>query len=284
MIKNIYESDKVIDFVWKMSQNKEYSSYPRRDTLDEVREDIEKAISQKNNNIIAYYNKDLLVGVCSYFWIEEEKYSQTTIFLIQDDYEEIANKFINYIRKELLGYELLIGISTYNENANQFFIKNEIECIESSIVAVLDDLQLIFKNRNISIEIIDIKGFQEYAIFHDKYAVPSEIYYDSKNLLKEIEKFRIFVYKKNGEIQGSIFIKVGEIINEVFGLFINKEFRKKGIEIALISEMLINIYNEFSELKKILYFIDENSLDEINAAFENGFKIKDKWFSSKNSG
>lgn len=63
---------------------------------------------------------------------------------------------------------------------------------------------------------------------------------------KDIERFRILAFRKDGEIHGSIFVKTFKDGAEVYGLFIDKEHKNRGIECALLDEMLANLYNEMS--------------------------------------
>lgn len=78
----------------------------------------------ENFNIIAYYHQDVLCGVYFYFWRSDEKYAQASGFLIREDYGQIADKFINYISKQLPGYELFIGVPFTNKSANEYFKKS----------------------------------------------------------------------------------------------------------------------------------------------------------------
>jgi len=105
------------------------------------------------------------------------------------------------------------------------------------------------------------------------------MYYNSKNLQKDIDRFRVFVFRQNEGIHGSIFVKalLDPKEKEVFGLFVDEEYKNNGIENILINEMLMQLYNEFGALKEIVYFIDEDCTDELNSALAAGFEIKDHY-------
>lgn len=277
MIKTVQRLDEVMSFVQELSGNDLYASYPRMNSTKKLKEEIQKSIDFENRNIISYYHKNVLCGVCFYFWISDEKYVQTLGFLINEDYDKIADEFISYISKQLPHYELFIGVPFTNKNANEYFIKRNIECIEDSIVTRMRNLKPRTNQRYDCIEEINKNNFSEYAVFHDKYAILEGMYYNSKNLLKEIKRFKIFAFKQNGEIHGSIFVKADKEISEVFGLFVDEEYKSKGIESILIDEMLMQLYNEFGSINEILYFIDEDCPDELNSALAAGFEIKEKY-------
>lgn len=277
MIRVVNDVDEVIEFTWELSRNNLQASYPRLNSKFDVKNEIEKSIIKENFNTIAFYNKNKLFGVCSYFWIEDERYAQTTIFIIDDGYKNIADEFINYLGRELRGYELFIGVPNTNKYAIEYFKEKGVKCVENSIVTKKDGLSKNLNLRCEFIEKIDKTNFIDYSLFHDRYAISNDIYYNSENVYKEIENFRIYVYTKDKEIYGSIFVKIGKKISEVIGLFIDKRYRNKGIEYILLNEMLAELYNEFGTVKEILYFIDKDSIDEMDIALQAGFEIVEEY-------
>lgn len=277
MIKKVTDIKEVLDFVWGLGQNGLYSSYPRKKSIEEVEKEIKAAIHNDNYNIIASYKDDVLNGVCIYFWVDDDNYAQTTEFLIQEDYEQIADKFIGYIRKELSGFEFLIGVPLTNQDANQYFQKRNIECIEVSTDTRLYNLNEQHNSPNTQVERLEENKFEEYTLFHDKHAVPNGMYFVSKNIKKYLNKFRIFVYRQEGEIHGSIFVQLYEGGAEIFGLFIDEEYKEKSIESMLIQEMLRELYEELGSIKEMIYFIDDNELDELKAAINAGFRVEDRY-------
>lgn len=277
MIKTIQRIDEVMDFAWKLSSNNLQASYPRINSIEELKIDIEKAINLENRNIIAYYDGDVLCGVCFYFWISDEKYAQTAGFLIKGDYDQIADEFISYIGKQLPEYKLFIGVPFSNKNASEYFRKKNIGCIDDSIVTRINNLEPHTNQEYDCIEEINKDNFKEYAEFHDKHAIPAGIYYNSRNLQQKIECFRTFAFRQAGEVHGSIFAKADKEISDVIALFIDEEYKNMGIESMLINEMLRRLYNEFGSIKEVLYFIDEDAEDELKFALNAGFEIKEKY-------
>ncbi len=277
MIKIINNIEEVLDFIYSLSVNDLYASYPRRNIRENIKDEVETSIREANCNVLGYYNQDELCGVCIYFWRLDQKYAQTIYFLINKHFEKIAEEMINYIRNQLPGYELYIGFPFSNKIANQYFIENNIECIESSIVTNLYNLELIDIEKKDNLYKVDIHSFDEYAIFHDKHAIPLKMYYDSSNLKKELNRFGIFTYKHNNLIYGSIFAKFDKELSDVVGLFIDEEYKNKGIESMLLSEMLVQLYNECGAVKEVLYFIDEDSNEELKTALNQGFKVKENY-------
>lgn len=277
MIKTIELSEEIIDFVWELSSNDSYASYPRIKSIDEAREQIERFIVSETANVIACYDGDVLCGICGYYWESEECYAQTAQFLIKECYDRTAQEMLSYMRNKLKGYELLIGFPTTNKEAINYFEKSNLECCESSFDTRLYDLNITSKQQHSCIKKITDSNFHEYDAFHDKYAMASGMYYNSRNLKKDIKEFQILVFTKDEEIHGSIVTKVWKNGAEVFALFIDEEYKNKGIENILINEMLSQLYYEFGALDEILYFINEGCDDELKVALDLGFEIQDNY-------
>lgn len=277
MIKAINEREKVMNYAWNLCKDDLHTSYPRLNSIEKVKEHIEKAIDFEYEKIIACYRRDALCGVCIYFWKPNEKYAQTTMFLIKDNYDEIADEFITYIGEQIPGYDLLIGVPFSNNNANNYFKKRNITCIESSIDTRLYDLRSHINLKHNLVERITKDNFKEYQVFHDKHAIPLEMYYNSKNLKKDIDKFRVFAIKKYEVFHASIFVKVFGDSAEIFGLFIDDEYKYKNIERILIDEVLMQLCSELGILKEIIYFIDEDNTKELDTALAAGFSVSDTY-------
>lgn len=68
-ITQVGNIDDFLDFVYKLSTNNETA---KKSLLNSMRSD--------NKNLFVIYEKNNLVGVFGYYWIDEDKYIQTTIF------------------------------------------------------------------------------------------------------------------------------------------------------------------------------------------------------------
>jgi len=99
----------------------------------------------------------------------------------------------------------------------------------------------------------------------------------SKNLKRELERFRILALRKADRTYGSIFAKIFAKTNsaEIFGLF--SEGENLGEKDALISHLLVQLYNEFGSLEEIIFFIDEEDSAELSLALNAGFEVNDRY-------
>lgn len=277
MIKTINRIEDILDFTWTLSKDDGRASYSRMKTKNEVKIQIERAFREDNYNIIASYDNEVLNGVCLYFWLSDDKYVQTKVFLINKNYNQIAEEFIDQIKKDLPGYELLIGLPFSNIVANEYFRERGFDCVDSCIVTELKDLHKKTYETHDQVTLVTKDDYKEYATFHDRFALPLGMYFNSENLYKDIERFKIFVYREHGIIHGSIFVKCLKDSAEVFGLFINEKYLNMDIENILINHMLKELQTEYTQAPEFLYFVDEESKEELSYAQTAGFKTKENY-------
>lgn len=197
---------------------------------------------------------------------------QTTIFLIEENYEVIANIAIKHMKKNKEQYKFLIGMPAENKLATN--------CLGSIGTLIEDSNNLILKSFPDEIEkdkhVIEITkdNYEVYINFHDKYALKYEMYWNADNLMKEIAKFVIYAYFAEGKIMGSIFAKKGEMDQEIFGLFVDTE--DLSIYEGLLYEVVVYL-KEHSKRMKTTYFIDSNELIEMANAKQMGFSIQETY-------
>ena len=276
MIKVINAIDDIIDFTWALSCSKETSSYPTLESVQDVKNALELGINRDNSEILGYYDDGRLTGVCVYYWIEEDQYTQTTLMVAKGAYDLAFSGFLDTIRKKRSGYEMMLGFPASNKQAEDFFNKNNIACVDASTKTILEGT-LDIHVQNDLIERIHEENYDQYAVFHDKYALPYEMYFNAANLKKSFDSFMVFAYKDQNQFVASIFIKTGSASPEVFGLFIDEPFKGQGIAKQLMEVMLSRLYEEMDRIERIFFFIDDQSDDELNAALSLGFDIKDEY-------
>lgn len=277
MIEVVKKIDKVFEFAWRLSNDDQKASYPRISSKKQLESEMNARVADKDSELLAIYDHRQLIGLCFYFWEVKDKYAQTTGFLIEKEYEHTADKFLQYLHQRLPGYQLHVGVPPTNQEANAYFVKKKAECIEKSIVTRLHDLKKVPKGQGDFLERINGVNFAEYAIFHDQHAIPSEMFWHSENLKAQLDRFRVYALRQEGQICASIFASLIKGSAEIFSLFLDKEYENKGLEFVLIQGLLERLNDELGTIEEICYFIDDNSSVELTAALKAGFKIEDEY-------
>lgn len=277
MIVEIKETSVILEFIWRISQDKTKNSYPKFQSKDDLKQTIERANKSDTQKVIGCFQHNKLKGVSIYSWEKNDIDAQTIVFMIEDEYVFIANEIIDYIKKELPGYKLLIGVPFENVSANTYFRTLRVKCIESCYDTRLRQRSCCDYEVHQQIEPLNLPEIAEYAVFHNRFENKFEMYWTSERLKEHANKFRIYIYRNNGKINGSILVKKYNEGAEVFGLFLDKESKNQGLERELIRYMLKSLYEEYSDIKEIVYFIREKERNELEAALEAEFEIQDTY-------
>lgn len=99
MLKLISKNDVsiAVDFAWKLSRNPETSSYPLYNEKSKLEENFEGSFLKDNNILLGYYKNNKLIAIIQFFFIQSEKYIQTTGIYISTNYNEVMDKLISII-------------------------------------------------------------------------------------------------------------------------------------------------------------------------------------------
>lgn len=271
-IEVLTESKDITEFVLNKSIDSNTASYIRLHTMNDVINTLDREIKNEFGELFAIYEDEKLQGVFSYFWIDTEKYIQTTVFVIEDNYNAVADMAVEYMKKNKDKYKLFIGIPAENTLAVSF-LENKGKLVENSVNLRLDNYNSDYvKNDNVIK--ISKDNFIVFEQFYEKYAIKHNMYWNSKNLYNDIDKFDIFSYVHKDEIIGVIFAKNGKSSQEVYGLFTDSEDSK--VYNGLLRE-LINCFVSNSDRLRVTYFIDRNEGMELRNAKEFGFQLQDTY-------
>lgn len=198
--------EQMIDFAWELGKRAETASYPRPSSRAQLLERLQKAVHPDQEGALGYYAGGLLQGICTYFWDPQERYAQTTLFLLErSGYPQAADEFTAFLRDRLGGYELLVGVSAANDAAVSYLQDRGFVCVEASIDTRLARWRRQTVDQAIVVEAIGPASFGEYAAFHDQHALPLEMYWHSKNIQRELERFRILAVRQ-GARSGPAFL------------------------------------------------------------------------------
>lgn len=273
-IKQLKKEDiiSIIDFVYHLSIDNKTASYSRMRTKDKIENELIRRTENPKSNLFGVYSDEEIVGVCAYYWLKEDNYIQTTIFVFDRPTKKILFESINYIKQNRERYRLLIGIPAENKSLAEL-LKQLGKQIEHSANLIYDKNEIKQKCTKNIIE-VNANNFIVYHAYHNKYALKHEMYWSSENLLKAINRFRIFCYLKDDVIIASIFYSRGNKHQEIFGLFSHSN--ERNIYKLLLNQVLKQIESE-SEKVEVTYFVDMNEGVELAAAKEVGFRRQDTY-------
>src|SRR5690606_817890 len=132
---------------------------------------------------------------------------------------QAADEFTAVLRGRLRGYELLVGVSAASDAAAGYLQDPGLVCVEASIDSRQGRWRRHSVDQELAVQATCRASSGEYAAFHDQHALPLEMYWHSKNIQRELERFRILAVRQGGEIRASIFARTYPGGAEIIGHF-----------------------------------------------------------------
>lgn len=266
--------NEILDFSWETYCQKENSSYHRYESKEKLKEAFERTIEHLEDKLLACFENQKLVGVLKLMVERNNKYLQSSGIYVQDNHKMIYSLFINYLTEHYSGYEIYFGYPNENKMAIHIMEELKADCVDSCMNMQVTKREFVFYPTTYNINEITIDSFEQYASFHDKFN--SDIYWNSSRMKENFKDWKIYVIKQADKIIAGIFIGMWNKFDaEIFGISIEDSDREKGYILSLLS------YSVFDVLKCgkncVTYFIDENSIEDYEAASLLGFKLIDHY-------
>ena len=253
-------------------------SYPRFTKISDIFRELEYSIEFMATQSLVAEENSKIVGLLTYFWDEDEKYIQITFLVIKNKDIKVFEKLISHIKNDHQGYSINLGLSQTCWLNDEDYFKENAQIIEHS--HVLEAKNISESKREIEgLRVLTKEDFPKYEAFHDIFA--KDMYYNSKNLLRDFDRFRVFVKENQSEIIGSLLIKIyGEnpCKGEIFGLFIDENQEKSKLCDELLKAMANSLLDEFGKIATIKYFVEVDKKIELERALANGFEKLDTYF------
>lgn len=268
---------KVRDILDLAIKDESHFSYPRFSKISDIFRELEYSIEFMATDTLVAEENGEINGLATYFWDQDEKYIQITFLVIKNKDIKVFEKLISHIKNAHEGYAINLGISHTCWLNDEDYFKENAQIIEHS--HVLEAKNINEKTEEIEgVKVLSKEEFQKYQAFHDKFA--KDMYYNSKNLLRDFDKFRVFVREDKSEITGSLLVKIyGEnpCKAEIFGIFLEDSPEKAKICDKLLKAMVNSLIDEFGKISTIKYFVEVDKKIEPDAAIENGFEKLDTY-------
>lgn len=245
----------------------ENRSYPLLLTEEEIASELLARAGDENACLLGYYDEKL-AGLMSLFTVPENQYLQTTLFTAGS--AAAYETFLAYIQKNYPGLEANVGVATENVVAARALIDAGFTLAEASADMRLDRADFVrAAAAEIAVERVHAASFDEYALFHDAHF--RDIYWSAARLRKKAKNWRIFSLKRDGALVGGLFMtaRFNKNTAEIYGMA--AEEGDAELATALLSQTLCAAFEEDAALDAVIFFVDENELDNLRAALSCGF-------------
>ncbi|MDL2292259.1 hypothetical protein LJC17_01505 [Acholeplasma sp. OttesenSCG-928-E16] len=135
------EFDVYVDYIYKLTQQFETSSFPTYldgiKTKEDFFEDSKNGMEREDEVILLYLNSNNIVkGWIHFFFEPNELYLETRSFCIDGYYDEAVDDFQKYLINDFYNYEISIGLPNQNTSAISSFLKSDYKIIEETDVMI----------------------------------------------------------------------------------------------------------------------------------------------------
>ena len=264
------EFNRYTDFAYALALDLTKSGYPTY--CDGVKtktmfvERSLKAFDRETEQMLLFELEGEVQGLIHYFWIPDDHYLETCLFLINRETEQAISEFLIYARENFPGYDLFLGFPAENRSAVSFLSGQGFECIENDYnnTAFLFELEAIPESSSI----VRIRK-ENYTIFRRLHSqIEGDMYWNSERIYDDLDNWTIYVKEKDGKPQGAVYYTdVNDGWFEIFGIDIDQGIYDPVIYKELLSAAL---FDARSRNGKVMTLFCDEEYEE--AARECGFK------------
>lgn len=216
-IKEKIDLEEAIEFAWDITRRDGKAGYPEKTwEYDGLREEFIKAYNHQDDKMLLLRSGEDINGVVCLFIDKENKYLQTIGGIYyKDDFEYVLNKFIEYLEENFKSYDMIIGYTSKDKNILKV-LEQKGEIFEKAEFFKLYKNNLKIKDIREDIRLLTTDDLEDFSDIHDK--INPDMYWTSERLKKNLDNWRIFVYREMGKIKSYIMSQVytdltGEIFN-----------------------------------------------------------------------
>ena len=217
-IKEKIDLEEAIEFAWDITRRDGKAGYPEKTwEYDGLREEFIKAYNHQDDKMLLLRSGEDINGVVCLFIDKENKYLQTIGGIYyKDDFEYVLNKFIEYLEENFKSYDMIIGYTSKDKNILKV-LEQKGEIFEKAEFFKLYKNNLKIKDIREDIRLLTTDDLEDFSDIHDK--INPDMYWTSERLKKNLDNWRIFVYREMGKIKSYIMSQVyTDLTGEIRGI------------------------------------------------------------------
>ena len=275
------ELGQYIDFAFALASDPEKSGYPTYcdgiKTKDMFIRRTYEAFARETEELLLFELDGEVQGLIHYYWIPEDHYLQTCLFLTNKEAEQALSEFLAYVGERFHGCDLYLGFPADNLAAVHFLTGHGFACIENDYnnTAFLERLEQLAEND--SIIRISEENYQSFQSLHGQ--IEGDMYWNSERIRKDLDQWGILVKEADGKAMGAAYYKdLDDGWFELFGIALDQDI----CDPALFKELLrAALLDAKSRGGAVMTFFCEEEYEE--AAKECGFCCVGKYLCYKST-
>lgn len=219
------ELEQYMGFAFQLAMDPTTSGYPTYcdgvKTKDMFIERTRKAYRRETEQILLFELNSKAYGLIHFYWIPDDHYLATCLFLTSRETELALSEFLDYATEQFHGYDLYMGFPADNLAAVNYLAGHGFECIENDFnhTSCLDHVGSIPNNHDIIR--VSKENYRLFQMLHSQ--IDGDMYWNSERICANLDQWVILLKQKDGKPQGAVYYldeKDGWF--EIFGIDIDR--------------------------------------------------------------
>ena len=252
-----------IDFAYSIALDQTRSGYPLFSdgvsTKEQFVNHIWEGFQKDGRDILLFMIDGAVEGLIQFFYIEQDRYLQTTGFLINRNTAEALSEFMDYASVNFAGYDLYFGFPKRNCCAIDFLQKSDCRLVEEAYhdIFIFDGADIQEKSDKL-VKVTE-SNFSEFREIHN---TDSDTYWNSDRIYSTLSEWIIYMLYRDSVAVGYVCARDGEIFSLGYRDNTFDKCTYKALVTAILSDLKAAGYGH------TVYFNDEESQ---SAALDIGF-------------
>ena len=253
MIQEIYSFDEYEGFINEIHEHTQYSdphfSYDKNN--------LYRSLKSKDKHAFVVLGNGIVKGLFVFIILPDDRYVEMLIGFTK--VEEAFTEMLDYMEKNYCGYQMDFVFNPLNtaifgplKLKGAIFEPEQMKMIQGGTVPNVST-----KN----IEKLSDKWKKQYCNLHS-----TDTYWTGERIVSGLDKFRVFLVVKDGQVLGYLDVQNCCDTNEIFALYIKPEASSQGYELSLLTKAI-----ELNKPNQMMVVVDVDNKEEVELYTAAGF-------------
>lgn len=253
MIQKIYSFDEYEGFISEMANHPQYSD--PHFTYD--KNNLYRCLKSKDKHAFVVSGNGIVKGLFVFIILPDDRYVEMLIGFTK--VEEAFTEMLDYMEKNYCGYQMDFVFNPLNtaifgplKLKGAIFEPEQMKMIQGGTVPNVST-----KN----IEKLSDKWMKQYFDLHN-----TDTYWTGERIVSGLDKFRVFLVVKDGQVLGYLDVQSCYDINEIYALYVKPEVLSQGYELSLLAKAI-----ELNKPNQMMVVVDVDNKEEVELYTAAGF-------------
>lgn len=253
MIQKIYSFDEYEGFINELNEHPQYSD--PHFTYD--KNNLYCSLKSKYKHAFVVLENGICKGLFVFIILPDDKYVEMLIGFTK--VEEAFTEMLEYMENNYCGYQMDFVFNPLNtaiygplKLKSAIFEPEQMKMIQGGTVPNVST-----KN----IEKLSDKWVKQYFDLHN-----TDTYWTGERIVSALDKFRVFLVVKDGQVLGYLDVQNCYDTNEIFALYIKPEASSQGYELSLLTKAI-----ELNKPNQMMVVVDVDNKEEVELYTAAGF-------------